>query len=176
MAVDRDASLRSSPESSIAFDFAGPVGEAHGGLTRPSCSRVLTQYPRGTEIKNTRQICIVSEEEMAAVAAQIGVDEFNPAWAGANVVIRGIPDFTHIPPSSRLQGAEGCTFTVDMENLPCMLPAPVIEEDAPGHGQAFKRAAKNRRGITAWVERPGSLRLGEAIALHIPAQRAWQGG
>ena len=78
-----------------------------------------------------------------------------------------------MPPSSRLQFTSGATLTVDMENRPCHLPAPVIDEDAPGHGKAFKAAAKGRRGVTAWVEREGALHLGDEVVLHIPDQRVW---
>ncbi|WP_298298859.1 sulfurase [uncultured Litoreibacter sp.] len=171
---DREAALRSQPMEVTQATFAGLDGEDHGGLTRASCSRVVTQYPKGTEIRNTRQICIVSAEEMAEVAAAIGVEAFNPEWCGAGVVIEGIPDFTHIPPSSRLQSESGATLTVDMENLPCHLPAPVIDTDAPGHGKGFKAAAKDKRGVTAWVEREGVLKLGDTVTLHVPAQRGWQ--
>ena len=171
--LDRDSALASQPEHSLKALFSGIVGEDHGGLTRPSCSRVVSQYPKGTEIRNTRQVCIVSEEEMAAVAQKIGVDAFDPSWAGAGIVIKGIPDFTHIPPSSRLQMSSGTTLTVDMENRPCHLPAPYIEKDAPGHGKGFKQAAKGLRGVTAWVEREGDLNVGDTVTLHVPDQRQW---
>lgn len=174
MLDDRSKTLRSRSVEELSVSFAGLEGDDHGGLTRPSCSRVTTQYPKGTEIRNTRQLSIVSAEEMAEVAREIGVDHFDPTWCGATLVVSGIPDFTHIPPSSRLQTASGATLTVDMENRPCHLPAPVIEEDAPGHGKAFKAAAKDRRGVTAWVEREGVLRVGDEITVHIPDQRAWQ--
>ncbi len=172
---DRDAALRSQPIQEARVSFAGIEGEDHGGLTRASCSRVKSQYPKGTEIRNTRQLCIVSAEEMAEVAKEIGVDAFNPEWCGATVVIEGIPDFTHIPPSSRLQSESGATLTVDMENRPCHLPVPSIEEDAPGHGKGFKSAAKGKRGVTAWVECEGVLKVGDTVSLHIPDQRAWAG-
>ncbi|MCB1400872.1 MAG: sulfurase, partial [Rhodobacteraceae bacterium] len=94
-------------------------------------------------------------------------------WVGASLVLHGIPDLTHLPPSSRLQGPDGVTLVVDMENRPCVLPGKVIETHHPGHGAAFKPAGKDRRGITAWVERPGALRLGEMLRLHVPDQRAW---
>lgn len=167
--------LRSMPVDQVFARFEGISGEDHGGLTRASCSRVISQYPKGTEIRNTRQICIVSVEEMAAVAAEIGVEAFNPEWCGANILIEGIPDLTHIPPSSRLQSSDGTSLVVDMENRPCHLPAPVIDEDAAGHGRAFKAAAKGRRGVTAWVEREGLLRVGDTVTLHIPDQRVWAG-
>lgn len=170
---DRDATLRSQSVTSAHLTFEGIKGEDHGGLTRLSCSRVLSQYERGTTIRNTRQLSVVSAEELSGIGAKIGVDDFDPAWVGASLVLEGIPDFTHIPPSSRLQAPSGATITVDMENRPCVLPAPVINEDVSGAGQKFKAAAKNRRGVTAWVEREGLISVGDVLTLHIPDQRAW---
>jgi MOSC domain-containing protein YiiM len=53
------------------------------------------------------------------------------------------------------------------------LPAPIIDTDAPGLGKSFKSIAKGRRGVTAWVEREGALKVGDALTLHIPEQRSW---
>ncbi|MFN3824761.1 MAG: MOSC domain-containing protein [Pseudorhodobacter sp.] len=171
---DRAAALPSTPVDRIGARFSGPEGEAHGGLTRPSCSRVLGQYPRGTEIRNTRQFSILSAEELAEIASAMGLATLDPALVGATMVVEGIPDLTHLPPSSRLQGEAGATLVVDMENRPCHLPAPFIEALHPGQGAAFKSAAKGRRGVTAWVEREGAFRLGEVVTLHVPDQRAWR--
>ena len=171
--TNRDAKLESDALTEIMARFDGPEGEAHGGLTRPSCSRVLGQYPRNTEIRNTRQFAIVSAEELAAIAAQMGLENLDPALVGASMVITGIPDFSHLPPSSRLQAEGGATLVVDMENRPCTLPARPIENRHAGFGAKFKSAAKHRRGITAWVEREGLLRVGAAVRLHIPDQRGW---
>ncbi len=171
--ANRDAALRSVPVGALDLTFAGPRGEAHGGLTRPSCSRVTAQYPRGTEIRNTRQLSILSAEELAAIAAAMGLDALDPALVGASAVIAGIPDLTHLPPSSRLQGEGGATVTIDLENRPCQLPAREIEAALPGFGAGFKAAARDRRGVTAWVEREGTWRVGERVRLHLPSQRAW---
>ena len=170
---DRDAALSSIPVEEIHASFAGLEGEAHGGLTRPSCSRVTSQHPRGTEIRNVRQLAVLSQEELDAIAGELDLERLDPALTGASLVIEGIPDFTHVPPSSRLQAASGTTLVVDMENQPCQLPAREIEMHLPGHGRGFKAAAADRRGITAWEEREGMLRVGEEIRLHVPAQRAW---
>lgn len=170
---DRKASLRSEPLDEVFASFAGVEGEDHGGQTRASCSRVISQHPRGTVIRNVRQFAIVSAEEMAQVVDAMGVDHFDPTWVGASMVVEGLPDLTHLPPSSRLQSEAGTTLVVDMENRPCHLPAKVIDEDAPGHGKAFKAAAKHKRGITAWVEREGPLKLGDVLRLHIPDQPIW---
>lgn len=157
----------------MSLTFAGLEGEVHAGLTRPSCSRVTAQYPRGTEIRNVRQLSIVSAEELDRIAGQLGLPAIEPRWVGASVVISGIPDFSHVPPSSRLQAEGGCTLTVDMQNRPCQYPAKTIEAAAEGHGKGFKAAANGLRGVTAWVEREGVLRLGQTVSLHIPDQRPW---
>lgn len=173
LVADRDAQLESQALSSLTALYSGPVGEAHGGLTRPSCSRVLGQYPRNTDIRNTRQFAIVSQEELDRTAADMGLDRLDPALLGSTMVIAGIPDFSHLPPSSRLQGEGGATLVVDMNNRPCTLPARPIENRHQGFGAKFKPAAMNRRGITAWVEREGTFHLGEKIRLHVPDQRSW---
>ena len=140
---------------------------------RSSCSRVISQHPRGTEIRNARQFSVLSDEELTAIAATMGVARLEPSWLGASLVISGIPDLSHLPPSSRLQGPDGVTLVIDMENRPCHLPAKVIETHAPGFGARFKRAALGRRGVTAWVEREGRLALGQMLRLHIPDQPVW---
>ncbi|WP_095588277.1 MOSC domain-containing protein [Actibacterium ureilyticum] len=166
--------LRAEPTDHLTLGLDGPADEAHAGRTRPSCSRVLSQHPeRGTPIANVRQLSVLSAEELALIAADAGLDRIDPAWLGASMVIEGIPDFTHVPPASRLQGPDRTTLVIDMENRPCVLPGREIDKDRPGHGPGFKAAARNRRGVTAWVERPGTLRLGEAVTLHIPDQPVW---
>jgi hypothetical protein len=167
-------SIRSEALNAVETTFNGIVGESHSGATRPSCLRVTMLHPKSTEIRNTRQLSILSAEENAEIAASIGLEQLDPNWLGASIVISGVPDFTHIPPGSRLQTAAGTTLTVDLENAPCNWPAKEIEADRPGHGKAFRSAAKGRRGITAWVERPGPLSIGDTVNLFIPTQRTWQ--
>jgi MOSC domain-containing protein YiiM len=171
----KDLVITTQPLTEMRLGFAGYDGEVHAGLTRPSCSRVTKQHPKGTEIRNVRQLCVVSAEEMAEVAADMGLARMDYAWVGASLVLEGIPDLTHLPPGSRLQGPDGVTLVVDMENLPCQEPAVTIEKALPGQGKGFKAAAAGKRGVTAWVERGGMLGLGDDVRLHIPAQRAWRG-
>ena len=172
---DRDASLRSITAQSAQLTYAGIPGEAHGGLTRPACVRVRSQHSKGTEIRNVRQLSVMSAEELTEIAADCDLAEFDPAHIGASLVIAGIPDFTHLPPSSRLQFPDGSAIVIDMENRPCHLPAKIINADFPGAGDKFKTAAVGKRGVTAWVEREGALHLNDALTLFIPAQRKWRG-
>ena len=80
----KDLVITSEPVTEMPLTFAGYARESHGGETRPSCSRVKSQHPRGTTIRNTRQLCLVSAEEMAEVAADLGLTaEWDHAWVGA---------------------------------------------------------------------------------------------
>jgi len=166
--------LASVPVEVLEIGFEGPQGESHAGRTRPSCSRVLALHPKGTEIANTRQLTLLSAEELAETAFAMGVPEIAPEWVGASIVLRGLPDLTHIPPSSRLQGPDGLTLVVDMENRACVLPGHEIEKHIPGKGPRYKPAAQGRRGVTLWVERPGRLVVGDALRLFVPDQRPWE--
>lgn len=170
---DRGRQLESEPVQSLRATFAGPEGEDHGGVTRPSCSRVTALYPKGTTIRNTRQFSVLSAEDLAEIAARMGLERLDPALLGATMVVEGIPDFSRVPPSSRLQAEDGATLVVDMENRPCVLPANPIEARHPGMGAAFKPAAQGRRGVTAWVEREGVFALGGTLRLFVPDQPVW---
>ena len=169
----RDAGPEAEPVETVTASFAGFEGESHAGLVRPACSRVSAQYPKGTPIRNTRQVSLLSREEMDATAAALGLSGLPAEWLGANMVLEGITDLTLLPPSSRLVFAGGVSLTVDMENAPCHIPARVIETHHPGKGAAFRQAARGRRGVTAWVEREGSITLGEHARLHVPPQRLY---
>lgn len=173
--ADRAAALEATALNTMALRFSGPEGEAHGGLTRPSCSRVMGLYRRNTDIRNTRQLAVMSTEELAQIAADMGLEALDPGLLGTSLVISGLPDVTHLPPSSRLLADSGASLVVDMENRPCTLPARPIENRHPGFGARFKRAAKGRRGITAWVEAEGQVAIGDSLRLFIPDQPAWAG-
>jgi hypothetical protein len=170
---DRATSLRSQAIDRVRAGFDGFEGECHGGLTRPACSRVSQQYPRGTVIRNTRQISILSREEIAATAAAIGLDDIDPRWLGANIVFEGLPELTLLPPSSRLIFETGASLVIDMENGPCAFPAKEIDAEHPGHGARWKSAAKGRRGVTAWVEAEGEIPLNAIAVLHTPPIRLY---
>ncbi|NOD77114.1 MULTISPECIES: MOSC domain-containing protein [unclassified Ruegeria] len=171
--VPAGQSLRAEAVQALNLGFDGVKGERHAGVNRASCVRVKNLYSQGTEIRNVRQLSVLSVEELEQIALEMDLDALDPAYLGASIVLKGIPDFSHVPPSSRLQAGGGLTITVDMENAPCVLPGREIEADQPGHGAAFKPAAVGRRGITGWVERPGRIELGDRLALFVPDQPNW---
>ena len=173
---DRAAGLEKSRTDQLNLEFDGIKGECHGGLTRPSDSRTLRQYPRDTPIRNVRQLTLLSQEELADIAAIMEIAEVKPEWIGANVVTSGIPDLTLLPPSSRMQFPSGATIVVDMENEPCRYPAEIIEKHNPDQKLGFVTAAKHKRGLTAWVEREGKVGIGDEITIWIPPQRLYGAG
>ena len=166
--------MRSEPLNEVMAVFGGFAGEAHFGVTRPSCVRVRSQHKQGTTINNVRQLSVMSAEEIAHIAKKMGLEDIDPTLLGASLILEGIADFTHVPPSSRLQSATtGATLMVDMVNRPCVLPGREIEMEHEGFGAKFKPAAVGKRGVTASVEREGLLEIGDVMRLHIPDQRSW---
>jgi MOSC domain-containing protein YiiM len=170
---DRDAGLEKQPVPKARFLFTGMDGDCHGGFTRKSDSRMLKQYRRGTEVRNSRQVSIVSAEELAEVAERMGIPAVKPEWLGANMVLRGIPDLTLLPPSTRLQFPSGAMIVVDAENHPCRYPAGVIAKHHPEATNGFVSAAMHKRGIVGWVEAEGVIGTGDAVTVWIPPQRLY---
>ena len=170
---DSEVSIASAAVERVAASFAGVAGDCHTSLTRAACVRTKAQYAEGTEIRNVRQLSIVSKEDLEAIARDMGLPEVKPEWLGATMCVSGIPDFTLVPPSSRLIFGDGTGLVVDMENEPCAWPGKQIEERHPGYGRLFVRNAKHRRGVTAWVEREGEIAVGDSVTLHIPPQRIY---
>lgn len=168
--ADKKDDITSVACESVEVSFAGFKGESHSGLTRESCVRVKEQYREGTIIRNTRQISIVSTEELALIAELMDISSIKPEYLGANICVSGIPDFSLLPPSSRLLFSSGVSLVVDMQNEPCKYPAQVIDTIYPGRGKYFIKHALERRGVTAWVEREGQLTAHDTVAVHIPVQ------
>ena len=166
--------MRSEPLNEVMAVFGGFAGEAHFGVTRQSCVRVRSQHKQGTTINNVRQLSVMSAEEIAHISENMGLEGIDPTFLGASLILEGIADFTHVPPSSRLQSdTTGATLMVDMVNRPCVLPGREIEMEHEGFGAKFKPAAVGKRGVTASVEREGLLKIGDVMRLHIPDQRSW---
>ena len=164
-------SLVTTRQSKVNVTFEGFEGDKHAGLTRKSDSRT-PHYPRGTQIRSDRQVSIVSEEELAQIADRMELPEVQPEWLGANLLLRGIPRLTRLPPSTRLFFSEGVTLVVQAENLPCKQVDRIIQSIYPREdpGVLFTQAAIHLRGLVACVEKPGTLSMGEAVSVEVPQQ------
>jgi len=166
--------LTTVPVDAVNVSFGGFEGDSHTGLTRKSCVRVKRQYEIGTNIRNTRQISIVSVEELESIAASLSVTKIQPEWLGANLCLSGVPNLTSIPPATRLLFSSGASLVVDVANEPCNYPAEIIEKHHPGCGKLFVKNAMGIRGVTAWVEREGTITQSDTVEVHTPTQRTWE--
>jgi len=158
----------------LTLDFAGIVGDYHAGLTRRSTSRE-PWYARGTEIRNDRQVTILSPDELAEVAALMELAEIAPSWIGANLVLSGIAGLTLLPHGTKLLFAGGAAIAVEGENSPCRVAGKSIGDHIGGRDGfdlLFPKLARHKRGLVASVEKPGVIRTGEAVTLRLPKQPA----
>jgi len=173
---DRDTGLEKQEVPEALLLFAGMEGDCHGGITRKSDSRMLKQYKRNTEVRNARQLSVLSSEELAEVAKAMGIPAVRPEWVGANMVLSGIPDLTLLPPSTRLQFTSGAMVVIDAENHPCRYPADIISRHHPEQKKGFVTAAMHKRGVVGWVEAEGVIRTGDNVTIWIPPQRIYAHG
>jgi MOSC domain-containing protein YiiM len=134
------------------LSFAGLEGDRHAGLTHRSGVR-QKHLPKGTEIKNARQLSLVSVEELAQIAAALALDRIDYRWLAANVLVRGAPRLTQVPPGTRLVFSSGAVLVVDGENEPCRKVGKAIAR-ATGSDEViasrFVKAAHQLRGLVAW--------------------------
>lgn len=167
------------PVEELRLGFDGIEGDFHAGATRRSGGRE-PWYPRGTEMRNERQLSLVAADELAVVAERMGIAEVKPEWIGANLLIEGVPHLSMLPAGSLLFFKGGVTVKVDAQNGPCRLAGRSVAENArmadhEAGALLFPKAAKRLRGLVAWVEKPGIIRAGEEISVRVPEQWIYRG-
>lgn len=116
--------------------------------------------PRGTIIRNDRQVSILAEEELVAIAGAMALPHLPAEWSGGNVVLSGLAHLSLLPAGTRLMAPSGATLFVTAYNLPCRKAGRSIAgfSGVDGHMFGFVRAARGLRGLVASVERAGRLR------------------
>ncbi len=158
----------------LDLGFDGIAGDFHAGWTRKSGGRE-PWYERGTEMRNERQVSVICPQELAGVAADMGIAELKPEWIGANIALSGVPHLSMLPPRSLMLFAGGATLKVDGQNAPCRLAGGSVAQfagmDEPQTAAlAFKTASERRRGLVVWVEKPGRIVAGEEVTIRLPEQ------
>ena len=169
--VVESAAVESTANPELVLTYAGIVGDRHEGLVRPSNARE-PWYPRGTPMRNERQISILSAEELAEVAATLNLPRLNGEWVGANLILSGIPHLTQLPPRSLMMFPSGATIRIDGDNDPCRKTGKTIAAHNDGRADiefGFAKVAMGKRGLVGWVEREGVIRQGDAVKV-----RTWR--
>jgi hypothetical protein len=158
----------------LDLGFDGIAGDYHAGSTRLSGGRE-PWYPRGTEMRNERQLSIVAADELAQIAAGMGIPAIAPEWIGANLVLGGVPRLSMLPAGTMLFFAGGVTLKVDGQNAPCRLAGRSVAsntgvDDVEAGALLFPKHGRRLRGLVAWVEKPGRIARGEQVSVRIPEQ------
>ncbi len=165
-------SFVTAPAETLELGFDGIEADFHAGATRRTGGRE-PWYPRGTEIRNERQLSILSFEELAEIAGDLAIPTVLPEWIGGNLVLTGIPRLSLLPPRTLVFFEHGVTLKIDGDNGPCRLSGRSIAAHHPerdGLDLQFVKAAKHKRGLVAWVEKLGRLSVGEAFEARLPEQ------
>lgn len=156
----------------LDLSFDGIEGDGHAGATRRSGGRE-PWYPRGTTIRNERQLSLLCPAELAEIAEALAIPALAPEWLGGNLVIEGLPRFSWLPARTLLFFEGGVTIKIDGDNAPCRKTGRAVAKE---HGErpdlelAFVAAARHRRGLVGWVEKPGRIERGEAVDVRLPEQ------
>jgi hypothetical protein len=172
-----DGGFVSAPLPEIFLSYAGIPGDSHSGLTRKSGARE-PWYKRGTPMRNERQLSIVSTEDLAEIAATLGVDQVRPEWIGANLMLGGIPHLSLLPPRTLLMFESGAAIRIDGDNGPCKKSGKAIATAVgrrPDIEFGFAAAARQRRGLVGWVEREGVIRPGDPVKVMTWRQTPYPG-
>ncbi|MCB1468722.1 MAG: MOSC domain-containing protein [Rhizobiaceae bacterium] len=158
----------------LRLGFEGIDGDFHAGITRRSGGRE-PWYPRGTEMRNERQVSLVAPDELAMVASRMGIAEVRPEWIGANLVIEGVSSLSMLPSATLLFFEGGVTLKIDRQNAPCAIAGRSLAcnagmSDVHAGALLFAKEARRLRGLVAWVEKPGTIHAGEKVSVRVPEQ------
>lgn len=160
------------PVDALDLTFAGIEGDRHGGETRRSGGRE-PWYARGTEIRNERQLSLLAPDELDAIAGELGIDDLPAEAIGGNLLVEGIERLSWLPARTLLFFEGGATVKVDGDNAPCRAAGRALAARFPGREEIefdFVKAARHRRGLVAWVEKPGRIERGEGFTARLPEQ------
>ncbi|MGH2582481.1 MAG: MOSC domain-containing protein [Anaerolineales bacterium] len=153
----------------VEVQWEGFVGDKHFGLTMEAGSS-QKPYPKGAQVRNVRQISIVSQEELSDIAEALQIPRLEPDWVGANMLVSGIPDLTRLPAGSRFYFEQGVGIVVEGENMPCTTAGGSLQSQYPERPEIttiFPKKAIGKRGLVAWVERPGVILKGESVMVRL---------
>lgn len=170
MILEEGSEIISTRLEHVRVSERGFEGDRHAGLTRPATGRDK-DVERGTPIRNDRQVSLVSVDELAKVARNLGVEEVRPEWLGANLALSGIPALTGLASGTRLLFEGGVELIVTEENKPCTGPGQAVQTAYPeraGLKSRFPKAAIGRRGLVARVAKGGTIRVGESVTTVVP--------
>lgn len=154
--------------ASLDMDWGGPVGDRHHGETMSSDTRQAKVFTRGTTIRNHRQLSIVDAAELAKIATSLRIENIDPGIIADNICTEGIDNLTSLPRMTRLEFPSGAVVMLGGPNAPCTIAGALVEQAYGSRPESFPKAAMGLRGVTGWVERPGTVTPGDLITIYPP--------
>jgi hypothetical protein len=188
---------RSTPPHNEKIELfpEGIRGDRHTGLLRHLSVRDTQLLgfglSKGMPLAPTRQVSIVSVEEIREIEAELKAPGFmTPGVLGENLLVSGIPRLSSLPSGTQLcfhrfekgqKMIRTAVIWVTAENMPCIIAGREVEEemrkagiDAKDTAYKFVRAAKGRRGVVGFVYSSGTIKTGDFITALIPHQRLYE--
>jgi MOSC domain-containing protein YiiM len=154
--------LSKEAHDSIQVELDGIVGDRHRSYVRDTWKN--DKQPFGTVRRNERQWSAVSVEELAAISAEMNLqDGITAASVGANLCIDGITELSRLPKGTLLQFPSGAELIVEEFNPPCsdmskiQASAHQTKSGEPLSDTAFSKASKLTRGVVGVVEAAGVI-------------------
>ncbi len=157
------------PVESLELDWGGPIGDRHHGETMASDTRQAKVFPRGTAIRNHRQLSFVDAAELACDRRSAWASSGSrPGIIAENICTEGLPELTAMPRMTRLLFPSGAAIMLGGANAPCTIAGGMVAQAYGSRAEAFPKAAIGRRGVTGWVERPATICPGDPITVVLP--------
>ncbi len=170
--------LSKEAHPSIQVELDGIVGDRHRSYVRDTWKS--DKQPYGTLRRNERQWSAVSVEELAAISAEMNLqEEITAASVGANLCIRGLPELSRLPKGTLLKFPSGAELIVEEFNPPCSNMSKIqasLHQTTSGKevsNTAFSKAAKLNRGVVGVVEASGIINAGDEVTIVLYQTPSW---
>ena len=174
--------LNGKEVSSIRFNYDGPMGDNHSGRTRQLAGHDGTylrtsKLVKGDPVMNWRTWTALSREDVVAIEMELGAD-IPVGCLLENIIISGIPNFSYLPPTTRLVfpqhdscESKQAILAVWEENGPCKTVGKRLADlhDDATLTSKFVEAAYRRRGLMGFVLSGGYINEGDLVHAYSPA-------
>jgi hypothetical protein len=166
----------------LTFDVHGILEDIkHYGTTRIANARLRKEaptVPSGKVEENWRMFSAISIEDFLVIKNQYEreyhrvLDGFTEKYLGANIVVKGVDNFSLCPIGSVLDFyGEGPTLCICSENTSCKTPGILIAQDfnlPKDEAKKFVHFANGHRGVVGKVLKKGLLVPGMEGILYEP--------
>jgi hypothetical protein len=168
------------PAERVCFNPEGPGNDRHSSFSRQLSGHdgdyiKTSQLVKGDVVFNTRSWTGLCTSEIAEVEKLL----WNKIPVGClleNVRFSGIPNFSELPPTSRIVFPKHDTgqaiLIVFEKNGPCATVGKRLAEHyhKPDLTSLFVRAAQNRRGVMGFVYSRGLAEVGDEVLVYPPVK------